>query len=187
MAGSLYVVGCTAYAAVRAVDPQQGETVAVAAAAGGVGSVVVQLLALRGARVLGIASPSNDAWLASHGVTPVHDGDGLVECLQAAAPQGIDAFIDCFGADYVRLAVDVGIAPQRIETIIAFQQAQEVGAKADGSTSASTQEVLTTMANLVAAGAIETPIAATHPRDRVAEAFAELERRHTRGKIVLIP
>ena len=43
------------------------------------------------------------------------------------------------------------------------------------------------MANLVAAGAIEIPIAATYPLDRVAEAFADLERRHTRGKIVLIP
>ena len=56
VAGSLYVVGCTAYAAVRAVDPKEGETVAVSAAAGGVGTVVVQLLALRRPRVLGIAS-----------------------------------------------------------------------------------------------------------------------------------
>jgi len=56
VAGSLYVVGATAYAAVRAVAPQSGETVAVSAAAGGVGSLVVQLLAQRGVRVLGIAS-----------------------------------------------------------------------------------------------------------------------------------
>src|SRR5690348_14987092 len=48
VAGSLYVVGVTAYAAVNAVKPQPGETVAVSAAAGGVGSVAVQLLALRG-------------------------------------------------------------------------------------------------------------------------------------------
>jgi len=45
VAGSLYVVGCTAYAAVRAIDVKEGETVAVSAAAGGVGTVVVQLLA----------------------------------------------------------------------------------------------------------------------------------------------
>ncbi|ETB51822.1 NADPH:quinone reductase, partial [Mycobacterium avium 11-0986] len=54
VAGSLYVVGVTAYAAVRAVAPQPGETVAVSAAAGGVGSLVTQLLVLRKARVLGI-------------------------------------------------------------------------------------------------------------------------------------
>ena len=43
------------------------------------------------------------------------------------------------------------------------------------------------MAGLVASGAIEIPIAATYPLDRVADAFEELERGHTRGKIVLIP
>ena len=43
------------------------------------------------------------------------------------------------------------------------------------------------MANLVASGAIEIPIAATYPLERVADAFAEMEQRHTRGKIVLIP
>ena len=56
VAGSLYVVGVTAYAAVRAVDVHPGDTVAVSAAAGGVGTVVVQLLGLKGASVLGIAS-----------------------------------------------------------------------------------------------------------------------------------
>ncbi len=187
VAGSLYVIGCTAYAAVRAVNATQGNTVAVSAAAGGVGSVIVQLLALRGAHVLGIASPQNDAWLTAHGATPVHYGDGLAERLQAAAPQGIDAFIDCFGPDYVQLAVDLGIAPPRIDTIAAFQKAQELGTKAEGSTSASTKEVLSEMANLVASGAIEIPIVATYPLDRVADAFEQLEQRHTHGKIVLIP
>src|SRR6201987_4992746 len=56
VAGSLYVVGATAYAAVDSVAPQPGETVAVSAAAGGVGSLVVQLLTLRDVRGLGIAS-----------------------------------------------------------------------------------------------------------------------------------
>ncbi|WP_329139555.1 NADP-dependent oxidoreductase [Streptomyces sp. NBC_01476] len=187
VAGALYVAGCTAYAAVRAVDPKPGETVAVSAAAGGVGSIVVQLLALRGARVLGIASPANDAWLTAHGATPVAYGDGLGERLTAAAPEGIAAFIDLFGPQYVRLAVELGIPRNRIETIISFQEAQELGTKAEGSQDASTREVLAEMAELAASGAIEMPIAGTYPLDRVADAYAELEQRHTRGKIVLIP
>ena len=185
VAGSLYVVGCTAYAAVRAVGAKAGETVAVSAAAGGVGTLVVQLLALREARVLGIASPSNADWLRSHGAVPVPYGEGLAESLKAKG--AIDAFIDLFGPEYVQLAVDLGIPRDRIETITAFEKAQELGVKADGSGTASTPEVLTEMAGLVASGAIEIPIAATYPLDRVADAFAELERRHTRGKIVLIP
>jgi NADPH:quinone reductase len=187
VAGSLYVVGCTAYAAVRAVDAKEGETIAVSAAAGGVGTVVVQLLVLRGARVLGIASQTNAEWLRSHGVVPVPYGDGLAERLRAAAGKGIDGFIDLFGPEYLELAVDLGIPRHRIETIASFEKAQELGVKAEGSSTASTREVLTEMADLVASGAIEIPIAATYPLDRVADAFAELEQRHTRGKIVLLP
>jgi NADPH:quinone reductase-like Zn-dependent oxidoreductase len=186
VAGSLYVVGVTAFVAVRTIDVQPGETVAVSAAAGGVGSVVVQLLRLQGANVLGIASAANDEWLTAHGVVPVAYGEGLADRLRAAAPHGIDAFIDLFGPEYVQLAFDLGIAPQRIETIISFEKAQELGTRAEGS-AAGTVEILSEVADLVASGQIEVPIAATYPLDQVREAYAQLEKRHTRGKIVLIP
>jgi NADPH:quinone reductase-like Zn-dependent oxidoreductase len=62
-----------------------------------------------------------------------------------------------------------------------------VGAKTEGSMDASTPEVLAEMAGLIASGAVDFDIAATYPLDRVADAFAELEQRHTHGKIVLLP
>ena len=118
----------------RAVDPGPGAVVAVSAAAGGVGSIVVQLLGVRGARAIGIASPANADWLTAHGVVPVAYGDGLAERLQEAAdPDGIDGFIDLYGPEYVQLAADLGIKPERIETIVAFAKAGEIGAKAEGS------------------------------------------------------
>ena len=187
VAGSLYVVGCAAFAAVRAVDARQGDTVAVSAAAGGVGSVVVQLLKARGATVIGIASERNAEWLLSHGVVPVTYGAGIADRLAAAAPHGIDAFIDLFGPEYVQLAVDLGVARERIETIISWDKAEELGTKAEGSVTASTAEVLAYMASLVADGTIELPIAATYPLERVADAFAQVEARHTHGKVVLVP
>ncbi len=187
VAGSLYVVGATAYAAVRAVAPQPGETVAVSAAAGGVGSLTVQLLVLRKARVLGIAGPGNADWLRAHDVVPIAYGDGLAGRLREAAPDGIDAFIDLFGPEYVQLAVDLGVAPERIDTVISFQKAGEVGATTEGSVVASTPEVLAEMSDVIVTGAIDFEVAATYPLDRVADAFEELEKRHTRGKIVLLP
>jgi NADPH:quinone reductase len=187
VAGSLYVVGATAYAAVRAVAPQSGETVAVSAAAGGVGSLVVQLLALQGVRVLGIASSANAEWLRTHGVEPVEYGDGLADRLRQAAPDGVDAFIDLFGPDYVQLAVDLGVPRERINTIISFAKAAEVGAKTEGSAEASTPAVLQEIADLIASGALDFDVAATYPLDRVVDAFEELEQRHTHGKIVLLP
>jgi NADPH:quinone reductase len=187
VAGSLYVAGVTAYAAVRAVAPQPGETVAVSAAAGGVGSLVVQLLARRDVRVLGIASSGNADWLRAHGAEPVEYGDGLAQRLQQAAPDGIDAFIDLFGPDYVQLAVDLGVPLERINTIISFEKAAEVGAKTEGSAEASTPAVLQELADLIVAGDLQVDVAATYPLDRVVDAFAELEQRHTHGKIVLLP
>jgi len=188
VAGSLYVAGVTAYAAVRAVSVRPGETVVVSAAAGGVGTLVVQLLRVKDAHVIGIASEPNHDWLRSHGVTPVSYGDDLEErIVELAAPDGVDAFIDLFGPQYVRLAVDLGVPVERIETIISFDAAKEYGTKSAGSGDASTTEVLAEMAALVASGQIEVPIAATYPLDRVKDAYDELEQRHTRGKIVLIP
>jgi NADPH2:quinone reductase len=187
VAGSLYVVGATAYAAVRAVAPQSGETVAVSAAAGGVGSLVVQLLALRGVRVLGIASSANAEWLRAHGVEPVEYGDGLGDRLRQAAPDGVDAFIDLFGPDYVQLAVDLGVPRERINTIISFAKAAEIGAKTEGSAEASTPAVLQEIADRIASGALDFDVAASYPLDRVVDAFEELEQRHTHGKIVLLP
>jgi NADPH:quinone reductase-like Zn-dependent oxidoreductase len=187
VAGGMYVVAATAYAAVRAVSAAPVDTVVVSAAAGGVGTVVVQLLKVKGASVIGIASEAHHEWLTAHGVTPVAYGDGLADRLRAAAPDGIDAFIDLFGPEYVRLAVELGVPRDRIETITAFDAASEYGTKAEGSGTASTTEVLAEMAGLVADGLIEIPIAATYPLDQIQQAYAELEQRHTRGKIVLIP
>jgi NADPH:quinone reductase-like Zn-dependent oxidoreductase len=187
VAGSLNVAGATAWAAVDAVEPKAGETVVVSASAGGVGSIAVQLLRVRDVNVIGIASESNHAWLREHGITPVAYGDGLEERVRAAAPDGVDAFIDTFGPEYLDLAVALGVAPERIETIISFERAGQLGAKTAGSVDGSTTEAMTALAELAAAGSLDVPIAATYPLARVQDAFAELEQHHTRGKIVLIP
>jgi NADPH2:quinone reductase len=186
-AGALYGVTVTAWAAVEAVGATEGDLVAVSAAAGGVGTMVTQLLRLRGADVVGIASTPNHEWLHSLGATAVEYGPGLADRIRAAASRPVDAFIDLFGPQYVDLAIELGVPLQRINTIIAFQRAAETGVKAVGSASASTSTLLAELADLVATGQLHIPIAATYPLDQVRAAFAQLEERHTHGKIVLIP
>jgi NADPH2:quinone reductase len=186
-AGALFVVGVTAFAAVRAVDISAGDTVVVSAAAGGVGTITVQLLKVNGANVVGLASEDHHDWLREKGVTPVAYGEGQMQRIIEATPDGIDAFIDLFGPDYIDLAVQLDVPPEKIETIISWDAAQRIGAKTEGSSNASTPEVLIEMAELVAAGKIEVPIAAEYPLDEVREAFEQLEDRHTLGKIVLVP
>lgn len=187
VAGSMGVVGTTAYAAVRAVSPQAGETVAVSAAAGGVGTLVVQMLRRLGVKVIGVASEPNHAWLRSVGATPVTHGEGLAGRLREAAPGGIDAFIDCFGQGYCQLAVDLGINPARIDTVVDFAAAQTLGVKTEASAQAISSAVMTELAELLASGQLVIPLASTYPFAQVREAYTELEKRHTHGKIVLTP
>jgi NADPH:quinone reductase-like Zn-dependent oxidoreductase len=187
VAGGLDVIATTAAAAVRAVDPRPGETVVVSGAAGGVGGFVTQLLANEGIDVIAVASEANHEWLRSKRARPVAYGDGLQERITELATNGVDAVIDTHGAEYVRLGIALGVPVDRIETIIAFDEAAEVGAKASGSADTADPEILGALALEVANGAIEVPVAATYPLDRVQDAFEELEQGHTRGKIVLIP
>ncbi|HEV3173609.1 MAG TPA: NADP-dependent oxidoreductase [Actinocrinis sp.] len=187
VAGSLFVAGTTAYASVRAVALKPGDTVVVSGAAGGVGSLVVQLAKNAGAEVIGIASASNHDWLTAHGVKPIAYGDGLAERLREAADR-IDAFIDTYGGGYVKLAIEeLGVDPSRINTIADFAAIGTYGVKGEGSGTAATAEVVGELASLVARGELEVPIAATFPLDEVRAAYEQVERRHTHGKIVLVP
>ena len=189
VAGSLFVAGTTAYAAVRSVELAPGDVVAVAGAAGGVGTIAVQLARRTGATVLGIAGPGNDDWLTDHGVIPVNYGDNLAERLRAASPPGrIDAFLDLFGGGYVELAVnDLGVAPARVDTIIDFPAVAKFGVQAAGNADAASAAVLAELADMVAAGELEVPIAGVFSLDDVQSAYRNLEQQHTRGKLVLRP
>ena len=51
----------------------------VSGAAGGVGSVAVQLAKRKGATVIGLAGPSNHDWLIRHDVIPVAYGDDAAD------------------------------------------------------------------------------------------------------------
>ena len=95
--------------------------------------------------------------------------------------------IDTFGGRYVELAIGLGVAPERINTIIDRTAAARYGAKTDRSAAAATGEVLSELAGLIGEGRLEIPIAATYPLTEVRQAFTELEQRHTLGKIVLEP
>ncbi|MGZ4172320.1 MAG: NADP-dependent oxidoreductase [Solirubrobacteraceae bacterium] len=187
VAGALFVAGATAYATVRAVSAGYGDTVVIAGAAGGVGSIAVQLARRAGATVIGLASEANHEWLRAHGVNPVTYGDGVADRIREAAPDGVDAFIDTVGPPYVELALELGVAPDRIDTIADFEAVARHGVKAEGNAAGASAQTLAELAALIDDAALEIPIAATYPLDQVREAYAELERNHTRGKIVLVP
>jgi len=187
VAGSLYVAPLAAYASVAAVSPSAGEIVVVSAAAGGVGCVAVQLARRAGATVIGLASERHHGWLRAHGVLPVPYGDGQAERILRAAGRVPDAFVDTFGDGYPELAVELGVPRNRINTIADDMPVERLGIRAEGTQSVARIEVVRELAELVAGGELEIPIARTFPLVAVRDAYRELAKRRTRGKIVLVP
>ena len=188
VAGALFVAGVTGVATVRAVAPTAGETVVIAGAGGGVGVFAVQLAVRTGARVVGLASERHHAWLRQRGAVPIAYGDGVSQRISAAADETpVAAFIDLVGDGYVELALQLGIAKERIDTIVDFPASRKYGVKFEGGAAAASAATLAELARAVAAGEIVVPIQRTYPLDEVRAAYTELEAGHVAGKIILIP
>jgi NADPH:quinone reductase-like Zn-dependent oxidoreductase len=188
-AGTLYVAGSTAMAAIRAVELQGGERLVVSNAAGGVGCVVVQLAVAAGAQVIGLSSPAHHPWLKLRGVIPVAYGEGVGERIGAVAEGPIDAFIDTYGADYVEVALTLGVRPDRIDTIANFDAPAKYGVKAEGGSAVAEEgaRVLADLAAAISQGTVVVPIAHVYALEEVQVAYSELAQGHTLGKIVLVP
>jgi NADPH:quinone reductase-like Zn-dependent oxidoreductase len=188
VAGGLFVAGVTGFATVRAVAPTAGEAVVIAGAGGGVGGFAVQLSVQTGARVIALASERHHAWLSDRGAIPVAYGTGVRERITAAAAETpVAALIDLVGDGYVELALELGIAKDRIDTIVDFPATEKYGVKFEGGAAAASAATLAELAEAIAAGDLIVPIQRTYPLDEVRAAFTELEAGHMAGKIVLIP
>lgn len=184
VAGALSAVGQTAHWAVETLRVAEGEAFLVHAAAGGVGGVAVQLARLRGARVIGTASPGNHDYLRSLGATPVTYGDGLVDRVRALAPEGVDAALDCVGGSAIPASVELVADRGRIGTIVDENAPKEYGVQR--LRPARSTVTLAALADLVAQGTLRLPVHRTFRLDQVAEAHREVETGHVRGKVVLL-
>ena len=135
----------------------------------------------------------NHEFLRSLGAEPVTYGPGLLERVQAAAPQGIDAAIDGAGTPE---ALEVSLAVtelDRIATIVATPAAFAAGVKVLGGAPGADPgmeiryNARLELVDRVEAGDYKVFVAGTYPLAEVAAAHRELMTGHVRGKIALIP
>jgi NADPH:quinone reductase-like Zn-dependent oxidoreductase len=186
VAGSLGVVGRTAMASEASLELSEQDTVLVSAAAGGVGVLAAQLAVRSGATVIGTASEENHEFLETLGITPVAYGPGLAGRVREVLDDGarVTAVLDNHGSDTIDVALQLGVPPERINTIAAFgpdaRGARTVGGRAAGNAE------LAELADLLARNELMLPIDSIFPIERTAEAYGKLEAGHVRGKIVIV-
>jgi hypothetical protein len=109
--GNLGLTGGTAYfGLLDAASANEGDIVFVSAAAGAVGSAVVQIAKARNMTVIGSARGADKCeFVRSLGADAVIDytAGPLVKSLAAAAPDGIDVYFDNVGGDHLDAALAV--------------------------------------------------------------------------------
>jgi NADPH:quinone reductase len=199
-ATALLAGGRTAVGLHRAAAPRAGETVLVEAAAGGVGSSLVQLAQRAGARVIGAAAgPTKTALVRSLGVDTVIDyaEPDWPDALKSAAPDGLDLAYDGVGGPIGatvlaavrpggRFVVHGAASGAMTDTsdapgvaVAGAEQLRHLGAQTWELTAAALAEAV--------AGRLTAVLGPTFPLERAADAHAAIEARATVGRVLLLP
>ncbi|GAB3282473.1 zinc-binding dehydrogenase [Parasphingorhabdus pacifica] len=197
--------GVTALQFARTARIEEGEWVLVAAAAGGAGSLLVQLARDAGARVVAAARGERKLWLARElgteitvdyseadwsqrvreltggGVDLVFDGAGgeLGKAAFETASRG-GRFITYGAANGTFADIDPQVAEQRQVSVTNALEAEPPGR-------ATVRDRLAEALELTARGRIRPIISASYPLDRARDAHTALAERNTIGKSLLIP
>ena len=190
-AGSIPLTGLTAYQALfQAGRLQQGESVFILGASGGVGSSAVQLASNAGAQVIALASGGNRDYLKSLGAHDVIDyerGD-FIQSLGEIVPEGADLVFDCHGGDTLargQLCIRPGGRLVSITEVVDEEALKQRDVRFTYTFVEPHVPQLDHLRALIEAGRFKPQVTATFPLNKTAEAHAQMETGHTRGKLVL--
>ncbi len=182
-AAGLPLAGLTAYQVlVKVLQVKRDETVLVHAAAGGVGSIAVQLARHLGARVIGTASEHNHDYVRGLGGEPVVYGEGLADRVRGLAPEGVDAVFDTVGGQTLKLSANL-LAPEGRLVSIADADVFDYGGRYYFVRPDATD--LLKLSELAEQGVVSVHVSESFPLERAAEAHRLSEEGRTRGKIVV--
>jgi NADPH2:quinone reductase len=204
LGAALPLQGLTAYGLAHFAAPVlRGQTVLVHAAAGGVGSLLIQIARLRGARVLGTAStPEKAERVKTLGAEPFAYGPTLAEeVLAATGGRGVDAVYDSIGRDtraaslamlapFGRLMCfgEASGSPGPVDPGLLYERSLSIGAFGLNPAAEPERwlEARQRLLDWVESGTLRIFYEAL-PLAAAAEAHRRLEERASAGKLVLLP
>ncbi|WP_031155575.1 NADP-dependent oxidoreductase [Streptomyces xanthophaeus] len=181
-AAGIPLAGLTAYQSLTRVKARAGETVVIHSAAGGTGSLGVQIAVALGLRVIGTAGAHNHDYLRSLGAEPVLYGEGLADRIRELAPEGIDAGLDFYGDGVVEVLQSLVKERDRVVSIADYEAAakgaHQLWVRPDTAD-------LTFLAELADSGRLTVNVEHALPLEQAAKAWELSAAGRTRGKIVL--
>lgn len=192
VAAGLLLTATTGLDMIRVAPAQRGQTALVHGASGSTGSMLLQLLQIRGVPVIATASERNRSVVESYGATWTPYGTGLADRVRALSPGGIDVAYDCVGTDE---AIDVSLellaSTESFVTIANSRRARSDGLRfisggmpeSKAYRDAMRPEVIEIAAN----GHLEVRLGPSFPLDRAPDALRLLAAGHPGGKITLLP
>ncbi|GIE88442.1 NADPH:quinone reductase [Actinoplanes regularis] len=183
VAGGFSAGAQTAHIALETLGVGKGHTVVIHGAAGAVGTIAVQLAVDRGATVIGTGRPANHEYLRGLGAIPVAYGEGLLERIREAAPDGVDAALDAAGGDALVVSLALVADRGRILTLVEHGKAAELGIRVTPPSRSAAR--LAELADLHTRGQLRVHVRATYPLERAADAHRDVETGHGRGKVVI--
>ena len=168
---------------------QEGETVLITGASGGVGSMAVQIAAnILGARVIGTASTRNHEYLRDLGAEEAIDYNGdWVTVVREVAPDGVDAVLDCAGGDTLERSFETVKDGGGVAYIVPVEEEPEPprGIRAHFFSAQPDGGRLAALASMFDAGQLRMNLQEVVPLEEAARAHDIVEEGHTRGKVVL--
>ncbi|WP_394215511.1 NADP-dependent oxidoreductase [Brachybacterium vulturis] len=182
-AAAIPIAGTAAYDLTHQVEIEPGQTLLVLGAGGGVGLMALQIAKVHQFRAIGVASESKRDLVEATGAAFVPSGEGVAERVRALAADGVDLLADLVGGDALRELAPLAKEPSVIVSAADGETAVELG----GAGRERSEGVLGKIAGVVQYGLVDPHVVRTYPLEQAAEALAEVESGHTRGKIVIIP
>lgn len=181
---ALPLVGLTAYQVLHhALAVRPGETVLVHAAAGGVGSMAVQIARHLGCRVIGAAKDAGRERVAELGAEPVrYDERTFAEEVRTLAPKGVDAVLDTIGGPFLKLSAAL-LAPGGRLASIADGEVLALGGRYFWVRPDPVD--LAALADLADEGVLTVRVARTFPLERAADAQRANAEGGLNGKVVV--
>jgi NADPH:quinone reductase-like Zn-dependent oxidoreductase len=164
----------------HALAVQQGESVLVHGAAGGVGSVAVQIALAQGARVIGVGSADDHDYLRTLGAQAVAYGEGLTDQVLSLVPNGVDAVFDTIGGGTLAASAGAARPGGRLASIAepGVPGSTDVFARMD-------RADLTAVTALAETGLLTVRVGAVFPLEKAAEAQRAFATGNITGKVVL--